>query len=277
MDAKGTALVTGASRGLGRAVAIELAQRGFDVVAGVRDVAAAQVDLLAAAAGAKGSLRVERLDVANLGDYAPPQDLRVLVNNAGFRGRYLPVEHADLDEWRRTFETNVFGVVDLTQRVIPILRQAGTGVICNIGSLGAYSPMPFYATYRASKMALAALTEGLCIELAPFGIRVIDIPIGGVETDMLKTSISRRPPEAIEYEAYRPMAERQVAMTQAAQSRVPSAQEVAVAVVDAILQDQGPLHRACDPTAAAMLPGIAASSDEQRLLAMMQHFGVAVK
>lgn len=277
MDATGTALVTGASRGLGRAIAIELARRGFDVVAGVRDVAATEAGLLAAAAGLKGSLRVERVDVANLGDYVPPKDLRVLVNNAGFRGRYLPVEHADLKEWRATFETNVFGVVDLTQRVIPVLREAGTGVICNIGSFGAYSPMPFYSTYRASKMALEALTEGLCIELAPFGIRVIDIPIGGVETDMLKTSISRQPPEAIEYEAYRPMAERQVAMIQSVQSRVPPAEEVAVAVADAILQDEGSLHRACDPTAVAMMPSIATSSSEQRLMTMMERFGVSKK
>jgi NAD(P)-dependent dehydrogenase (short-subunit alcohol dehydrogenase family) len=265
--------VTGASRGLGRAVALDLAARGFEVIAGVREPAGA-AELVEVARGLKGSMSLQVLDMCDLGDYLPPAGLRVLVNNAGFRGRYLPVEEADLDEWRKTFETNFFGVLGLTQRAIPRLREAGGGVICNIGSAGAFMPLPFYSTYRTSKAALAALSEGLRIELAPFGIRVIEIPIGGVDTDMLRTGIAVRPPEAIEYELYRPMAERQMAATRRAQTNALSPEAAARNVVDAILTDEGPMRRACDPNATAILANVAASSDEARMLGMMQMFGI---
>ena len=87
---QGTALVTGASRGLGQAIALELAARGMRVIAGVRK----QEDgdsLQERARGMAGSLNVQQLDLSALGDYAPPADLRVLVNNAGYRGPYLPI------------------------------------------------------------------------------------------------------------------------------------------------------------------------------------------
>jgi NAD(P)-dependent dehydrogenase (short-subunit alcohol dehydrogenase family) len=271
MDAKGTALVTGASRGLGKAIALELAARGFDVLAGARDVAAAEADLIHD--GETGSLRVVELDVTDLDAFTPPDDLAVVVNNAGYRGDYLPIEHAPLDDWRKTFETNVFGLVAVTQRVIPVMRKAGRGVICNIGSAGVYAPMPFYSVYRASKAAAAAVSEGLAVELAPFGIRVIDIPIGGVDTDMLKTSISRVPPHAIRYEAYRPMAERQMRFVQATQQHVPPPAEVARAVAEAILTDAGPLRRACDPSAVHILANVATLGEEERLAMLMTQFG----
>lgn len=123
MEAGGAAVVSGASRGLGRAIALELAARGFDVIAGVRDPAVGPA-LEAEAEGRRGTLRAVQLDVTDLRGFDPPRDLRVLVNNAGFRGRYLPIENAPPEEWRRTFETNVFGLVELTRRVIPLLRAA---------------------------------------------------------------------------------------------------------------------------------------------------------
>ena len=143
MDAGGVVLVTGAGRGLGRALVMELAGRGFDVVAGVRDPTAG-ASLVAACAGAPGSVVAEVLDVTALGDFAPPGELRVLVNNAGYRGPYLAVEGTGLDEWRRTFETNLFGVAELTRRCLPALRRS-RGVICNVASTGAFFPSPFYS------------------------------------------------------------------------------------------------------------------------------------
>ena len=118
MDIRGSAVVTGASRGIGRAVALELARRGFDTLATMRDPDAGA----AMAAEADGRLRVRRLDVTDPSTFDLPDDLRVLVNNAGIDTDYLPVEHANIDDWRRMFETNVFGVVALTAAAIPILR-----------------------------------------------------------------------------------------------------------------------------------------------------------
>src|SRR5579864_7040573 len=105
MASTGKALVTGASRGLGRALAMELAARGWHVIAGVRDLGAGAA-LYEQARGLAGTIEVQQIDVANLGAYTPPDDLQVLINNAGYRGPYLPIEEAGLDEWQTTFNTN---------------------------------------------------------------------------------------------------------------------------------------------------------------------------
>lgn len=266
------ALITGASRGLGRALVLELASRGAEVLAGVRRVGEARADFVKAAHGLPGRVEVVALDVASLGDWTPPADLYLLINNAGFRGRYLAVEDLPLDEWRQTFETNLFGAVALTQRVIPAMRAARQGVICNIGSLGASSPMPFYSAYRASKAALAVLSESLRIELAPFGIRVVDIPIGGVDTDMLRDGITRRAPEAVNYPPYQAMAERQGAAAMAWQGGVASPADVARDVVDALSRDEAALRRPCDPNARqAFAAGIGAAEEERLATALTRY------
>lgn len=274
MEAKGTALVTEASRGLGRAIALDMARRGFDVIAGMRNPADG-ADLVAEARGAAGSLRIEVLDMCNLGDYQPPAGLRVLVNNAGYNATYLPIEHADMGEWRKTFETNFFGVVDLTRRAIPRLREAGGGVICNIGSASVFVQMPFYSAYRPSKAALMALSEGLRVELAPFGIRVVEIPIGGVDTDMLKKGIANRPSEAINYELYRPMALRQHEVVRQGQTNALSPAESARRVVDALLAEEGPLLRPVDPNGVALLTDVNARPAETRAQMILEMMGVA--
>src|SRR6516165_9925322 len=93
MDVHGSALVTGASRGIGRAVALELANRGFDTIAAMRDPEAGA----ALPVETSGRLRVSRLDVTDPSSFDFPADLRVLVNNAGVDTPYLPVEHTDID------------------------------------------------------------------------------------------------------------------------------------------------------------------------------------
>src|SRR5204862_2650412 len=140
------ALVTGASRGIGRAVAIELARRGLSVVATMRNPEDG-ADL-----GALG-IDVVRMDVTDPATYVVPDDLRVLVNNAGADGDHVPVEHADVSEWRSIFETNVFGTMLLTRAAIPVLRANAPSVIATITSSSILMPVPFYAAYRASKAA----------------------------------------------------------------------------------------------------------------------------
>jgi len=267
VEARGCALVTGASRGIGRALALELARRGFDVVAGMREPDAG----LAAAAGeAGGRIRSERLDVTAPGGFPMPERLRVLVNNAGVEGEYLPVEEAPLDLWRRIFETNVFGLVEITRRAIPALRAAGGGVVCNVTSSALLAPMPFYAAYRASKAAVAALGESLRAELAPFGIRVVEILPGPVDTDMLAGSA--RPPEALAFEPYRALAGRAWQGRNAAAAQKVPPEEAARAMADAILDDAGPLRHACDPVGRSLLAGWRRAPDEDWMRGILSAF-----
>jgi len=265
MKAAGVALVTGASRGIGRAVALELAGRGFEVVATMRDPDAG-VSLRKQADSQKLALRVERLDVDDATDFAMPSGLRVLVNNAGIEEAYLPVEHSTVDSWSRIFRTNLFGLVEVTRLAIPQLRQSGGGVICNVTSSSLLHPMPFYAAYRASKAAVSALGESLRSELAPFGIRLVEILPGPIETDMLAGS--DRPPEALRFPLYRALAQRaQQARSGIAGDTTP-ADAAARTITNVILDDDAPLRNACDPLGAAMLESWRGLSDEDWLRAI---------
>jgi len=173
MEASGVALVTGAGRGIGRAVAVELARRGFDVVATMRDPSHGAG--LADEAGAGSRLTVERLDVNDESTMQMPPGLRVLVNNAGVESDNLPLEVMPADAWRAIFETNVFGLVAVTRHAIPALRDAGGGVICNVTSSSVLAPVPFLGAYRSSKAAVSAIGESLMAEVAAWGIRVLEI------------------------------------------------------------------------------------------------------
>ena len=248
MDIAGSALVTGASRGIGRAIALELAGRGFDTVATMRDPAAG-VDLVAEATGC---LHVRRLDVTDPSTFDLPPDLRVLVNNAGIDTDYLPVEHANVGDWRRMFETNVFGVVALTAAAIPILRANQPSVVCTITSSSIIAAVPFFSAYRASKAAVSAFGDSLRVEVAPFGIRVVEILPGPIDTDMFRLSTGEA--DAARFADYRGMAEVAAALRREhADPRVVDPAAAAAAVVDAILDSTGPMRYGCDPVSLELL------------------------
>ncbi|MFA5883978.1 MAG: SDR family NAD(P)-dependent oxidoreductase [Acidimicrobiia bacterium] len=259
--------MTGASRGIGRAVALELAARGFDVLATMRDPAAG-ADLVAEAAAAGGALRVVRLDVTDPDTIDIPDGLRVLVNNAGVEAAHPPFEDTALDLWRRMFETNVFGLIEVTRRAIPVLRAGGGGVLCNVTSSSIFAPVPFYAPYRASKAAVSVLGESLRVELAPFGIRVLEIMPGPIETDMLATS--DRPAEAIDYPDYAAMAQRMYdGRVGNIAGMVTPAADAARLIADAILDDAAPLRVGCDPLSIGMLDAWRQASDEEFMSGIM--------
>ncbi len=266
MDAEGVALVTGASRGIGRAVALELARRGFETVATMRNSDDGG-ELLETADRAGATLRVATLDVTRPETIELPDGLRVLVNNAGVERPHLPFESTPLELWREMFETNVFGVIEVTRRAIPLLRAADGAVLCNVTSSSMFAPVPFYGVYRASKAAVSAIGESLRVELAPFGIRVVEIVPGPVDTDMLRGS--GEPPEALRYEPYRPMAERAHQGRQSIGPMITDASVAAAAIVDAILDDDAPLRSGCDPLGAGLLDAWRQSSDEEMMANML--------
>ena len=259
MDPGGIALVTGASRGIGRGVAVELARRGFDAVATMRDPQDGG-SLPDEVGDGAGSLRIERLDVTAPGSFEPPAGLRVLVNNAGVEAPHPAFEDTPLELWRHMYETNVFGLIEVSRRAIPALRASGGGVLCNVTSSSILAPVPFYGPYRSSKAAVSAVGESLRAELAPFGIRVLEIMPGPILTEMFTTSAE--PPVAIERADYRAMAERAHAGRLNAEAMVTPVDDAARAIVDAILDDEAPLRVGCDPLSVGMLDAWRQQADE---------------
>ena len=267
MEPAGIAAVTGASRGIGRAIALELTRRGFDVVATMRDPAAG-AGMSDEAAEAGGRLRVEALDVTRPDTVRLPDGLRVLVNNAGVEREHLPVEETPLELWRDMFETNVFGLVEVTRRAIPLVRAAGGGVICNIGSSSVLAPVPFYAAYRASKAAVSAFSMTLRAELVPQGIRVVEIMPGPVDSDMLRHSQETMVAPA--GEPYRAVADHMNASKSMVASMIQPPGDAALLIVDAILDDDGPMRYGCDPMSTGMIDAWRRASDEEMMRGMLE-------
>ncbi|MCK0177085.1 SDR family oxidoreductase [Mycolicibacterium sp. F2034L] len=177
-----TALVTGASRGIGRAIIAHLAAQGWDVIAGVRN------DRDAAEASALDErITPVLLDVTDPDQVAAlptllPATLDAVVNNAGIAVAG-PVETVSPGDWRKQFEVNVFGQIAVTQAVLPKLRQS-RGRVIFVSSLNGQIAMPLLGAYSASKFALEACADALRVEVRPWGIAVVVVEPAQTDTDM---------------------------------------------------------------------------------------------
>lgn len=180
-----TWLITGASSGLGSALARHALRRGDNVVATARSVAS--MDALVA--GAPDRVLAHRLDVTNPGEaevaIAAAEAwfgrIDVLVNNAGF-GTVGAVEETAESDLRAQMETNFFGAWSVIGTALPLLRRQGSGAIVNISSLGGQLSFAGFGTYSASKFALEGMSEALAKEVAPFGIKVLIVEPGHLRT-----------------------------------------------------------------------------------------------
>ena len=171
-------LITGASRGLGRALATDLHGRGYAVVATARNVA----DLADLDAAEK--LPLDVCDAPSLeAAVAATGDLDVLVNNAALTVQG-PVEAIPADVFRSVLETNVLGPLRLMQAFLPGMRRRGGGTIVNVSSGGVRSAPPFQGTSSASKAALELLSQTLRREVESFNVRVVVVSAGGIRTEM---------------------------------------------------------------------------------------------
>jgi NAD(P)-dependent dehydrogenase (short-subunit alcohol dehydrogenase family) len=180
------ALITGCSTGIGRATAVELTSRGYEVVATARRPETIK-DLEVAATLA---LDVDSDEsVAAAVAEAGPVD--VLVNNAGF-GVEGAIETVPLDEVRRMFETNVFGSARMIQAVVPGMRERGSGAIVNVTSTAGIAAPPLGGYYAATKFAMEAVSEALKLEVGHFGIRVFAIEPGVIETSFGSNALDHR-------------------------------------------------------------------------------------
>jgi NADP-dependent 3-hydroxy acid dehydrogenase YdfG len=176
-----TAVVTGASSGIGAATAARLAADGFDVVVGAR-----RVDRLTALAESIGAraLPLDITDAASVEAFAGSLDrVDVLVNNAGGAFDARPVADADLDSWTRSFEVNVLGTVRLTKALLPALRASGNGDVVFVSSTAGLISYEGGASYTAAKHGVHTLAETLRLELNGEPVRVMEIAPGMVRTE----------------------------------------------------------------------------------------------
>jgi NADP-dependent 3-hydroxy acid dehydrogenase YdfG len=181
-DARPTAVVTGASSGIGAATVRRLAAEGFRVVCAAR-----RAERVAAVAAEVGGVAA-RCDVTSdtevrrLADVAGPR-VDVLVNDAGGALGLEPVAEADLHRWRAMYESNVLGTVRVTQALLPALLAADAGIIVNVGSIAGRVAYEGGGGYTAAKHAVAAVTETLRLELWDQPVRVTEVDPGMVRTE----------------------------------------------------------------------------------------------
>jgi len=178
-----TALVTGASSGIGEATALQLAELGYTVYAAARRVERMS-DL------ADRGIRTRSVDVTADPSMvalvemiiADTGRIDVLVNNAGY-GSYGALEDMPIEEARRQFEVNVFGLARLTQLVLPQMRAQRDGYLVNVSSMGGRIWEPLGSWYHASKFAVEGLSDSLRVEVAEFGIKVVIIEPGSIRSE----------------------------------------------------------------------------------------------
>jgi NAD(P)-dependent dehydrogenase (short-subunit alcohol dehydrogenase family) len=196
-DSQKVAIVTGSSSGIGYATSLMLARKGFYTYASVRNInKSASLESIASAE--RLPLKLIQLDVTDDGSVKDALKqivlekgrIDVLVNNAGY-GLFGAFEDLSLDEIKAQFETNFFGVIRVTQNVLPVMRtpQNGGGIIVNVSSINGLIPFPVISAYVGTKFAIEGLSESIAYELEPFGIKVILIEPGPIGSNFMKGSV----------------------------------------------------------------------------------------
>jgi len=189
------AIVTGSSSGIGYATSLMLARKGFYTYASARNIDKS-ASLQSIANAESLPLKLIQLDVT---DDSSAKDalekivlergrIDVLVNNAGY-ALFGAFEDLSLDEIKAQFETNFFGVIRVTQHVLPIMRKQGGGVIVNVSSINGLIAFPVISAYVSTKFAIEGLSESIAYELEPFGIKVILIEPGVIGSNFMKGSV----------------------------------------------------------------------------------------
>jgi short-subunit dehydrogenase len=192
---KKVSVVTGSSSGIGYETALILARNGFITYATMRDTKKG-LSLNSVAKKENLQLKILQLDVTDESSvnkaiksiYAESEQIDVLVNNAGY-GLVGAFEDISMDEMKLQFETNFFGIIRVTQAVLPIMRNQNSGKIVNISSGAGRFGFPTGSIYVSTKFAVEGLSESLAYEVEPFGIKIILVEPGVIKTNFFNASI----------------------------------------------------------------------------------------
>lgn len=270
-----TVLITGASSGIGVAAAKLFADRGWNVVATMRNPDDG-ADL-----AARDNVLVTRLDLLDSGSIETAiaaglerfGTIDVLLNNAGY-GAYGPLEATPMSVLRRQFDVNLFGLVETIRAVLPTMRAQRSGVIVNVSSVGGRMTYPLGTLYHGSKWAVEGLSEALHYELATLGIRVKIIEPGGVNTDFGGRSfVFTHDPELADYQPLVDMAA--AAMEDGSPSGNQEPEEVAEVIFAAATDGTMQLRYISGEGAKALLANrYSAEQDEQFVAGFRASFGL---
>ncbi len=184
-------LITGCSSGIGKALALEFLKNNFKVIATARK----KESILGLEE--KGCF-IEQLDVTNTDDRTKVVEtvldkfgkIDILLNNAGY-GLMAPVIDLTDEKIHRQFETNLYAPLSLIRKVVPSMKQSGSGLIISIGSISGLVTTPFAGAYCASKAALHSFSDALRMELKPFGIEVMLVQPGAIKSNFGEASMQR--------------------------------------------------------------------------------------
>ncbi|QWG63956.1 SDR family oxidoreductase [Bacillus mycoides] len=188
---KKIAIITGASSGFGLLTTLELAKKDYFVIATMRNLEK-QVDLISQATKLhlQQNIKVQQLDVTDQGSIHNFQlflneinRIDILINNAGYANGGF-IEEIPVEEYRKQFETNLFGAISITQLVLPYMRKQKSGKIINISSISGQVGFPGLSPYVSSKYALEGWSESLRLEVKPFGIDVALLEPGSYNTNI---------------------------------------------------------------------------------------------
>jgi NAD(P)-dependent dehydrogenase (short-subunit alcohol dehydrogenase family) len=187
-----TVLITGASRGIGHATALFFQKKGWQVAATMRapkkaTTLAALDRVMCLGLDVLNPTSIDSALTATLDKFGR---IDALINNAGYAA-FGPLEAATTEQVRRQYDVNLFGLIQVTQKVLPIFRKQKEGVIVNISSIGGRMTFPWYSFYNSTKWAVEGLSEAVLHELKPYNIRVKLVEPGLIKTDFYTDSMDR--------------------------------------------------------------------------------------
>ncbi len=236
-------LITGCSTGFGRELATQVLARGWRAVVTARDVGKV-TDLVRGHEDRALALALDVDQRAQVDDAVAQAEAKfgavdVLVNNAGY-GYLAAIEEGEDAEIRAMFETNLFGLIAVTQAVLPGMRARRRGHIVNISSIGGLVSFPATGFYHATKYAMEGLSESLAQEVAPLGIKVTVVEPGPFRTDFAGRSIRQ---SATRIDDYEPTAGLRRSQTEARHGKqVGDPVRAAEAIIAAVQSGESPLH-----------------------------------
>lgn len=271
------AVVTGSSSGIGYETALTLARNRFQTYATMRNLSK-RSGIESIATNEVLPIHVVALDVTedNSVKNAIQQivsktgRIDVLVNNAGYAlaGAF---EDLTMDELKAQFETNLFGVVRVTQAVLPTMRNQRSGIIVNVSTMGGRVAFPGISAYHGSKFALEGLTESIAYELEPFGIKVVLIEPGYIKTNFAAAAVIAKKAQDPN-SPYSQLMKSMLKMGDKMMENASSPESVAKVILDAISSEQPRLRYLAGKDVEATIEARTKMSDTEFMRMMKQRF-----